>query len=138
MTPGGNDAGVCGRVYVYRNLRTGGFSVAAAKGRIGRGKVLACTDSVLLSDVLFVVTASGRERVRRMRQREVHAGAVGSVVVDQCEPSATLGEWVRVTYNPYLHDTFIIRDSGAPIATASLALLTDGHCFVPCGDALIS
>ena len=114
------------RVYVYRNLRTGHFSIAAVAGTAGRGRLIAHAQTVLLADAQFVVSAAGRERVRRRRQREVHAGAVGTRLAPDADH---VGSWERVTYNPYLHDGFVLRSDSTPVNTASYVLMRGGKCF---------
>jgi len=99
------------RVIVYKNLRRGDWSIAAASGRngTGRGQVIDHLTSLILSDVTMIVQESGRQRVLSKRQREVHAWCVGEIV-DTVPPGLTARE---LTYNPYRCGEFTTRDGKA-------------------------
>lgn len=108
------------RVFVYRNLHRKCYSVKALEG-VFKGRVIAHTDSIVLSNVTFKVSKAGRERVLREKRKNVHAGVVGTIEED-C-PSFVATQQVR--YNPYLFETFVCR--GDAILNAPLARLgTDG------------
>lgn len=82
-------------IWVYRNLRTGNFSL------MQRGKVVDHTDSIVLSDCRFVVRPAGYARFLRERRKNVHAFVVGRI--PNC-PDGTfhyLGATdQRLSYNP--------------------------------------
>jgi len=104
------------RVIVYKNLRRGDWSIATVTGRdgTGRGKVLDHASSVMLANVTWHIQESGRLRVVRVGQREVHAWAIGDIV-DAIPGGMSTRE---VTYNPYRCGQFTTRD-GAPIARSA-------------------
>lgn len=84
------------KVRVYRNLRTGGYSILDPK----TGRVIAHRRQVALHNVEFVVRKAGRARVLRERRKSVHAFAVGEWVQRGLKQNnATCGTFVR--YNPY-------------------------------------
>ena len=56
------------KVYVYYNLHKHVWSIKALEGP-QKGKIVAYRDEVWLKDALPVVSASGRERVRRASGR---------------------------------------------------------------------
>lgn len=107
------------KVYVYYNIRKRMFSVKALEGE-HKGKVIRHDDEVVLEDVTFKVSEAGRQRVLRDEQKNVHAGAVGTML-DFEKPVNYNSE---VTYNPYYTNTFILRRGCAPVHKASNALMT--------------
>lgn len=99
------------RVEVYFNLHKNMFSVRALEGR-HKGLVVAHASAVSLSNVTFSVRKAGRDKVIREKRKNVHAfvrGTWETFVAD---------EGVGVTYNPYLYESFVIRETGEPIYKA--------------------
>lgn len=101
------------RVRVYFNLRRKVFSVMDKKTR----RVIAHLAEVGLTDVRFIVSESGRQRVLREKVKNVHAFVEGTLGLTQ--PI----EGVAVSYNPYKAPTFVERDSGLPVHSAPRAFL---------------
>lgn len=100
------------KVRVYYNLHKGCLSV---QGRTKKGwRVWKHTTEIMLKDVTFSVSQAGRERVIREGRKNVHAFVVGTLV-DTCSTS------VRVTYNPYLYDSFVEESSKRPVYAAKAA-----------------
>jgi hypothetical protein len=121
------------RVFVYRNLHNERFSVRDTK----TGKVILHTPAVLLRDVVFQVSEAGRQRVLREQSRNVHAGAVGFLVVDPGEVAALAGlARFAASYNPYRADSFTDGD-GRPVRASASVLLDQGRawCEIPAGQA---
>ena len=83
------------KVKVYFNLHKKVLSV------MEKGKVIAHVPEITLRDVKFKVSEAGRQRVLREQRKNVHAGLVG-IVTEENFP-----EGDRVTYNPYLYDSFV-------------------------------
>ena len=107
------------KYYIYRNLRTGGFSVKY------RGIVIDHSDSLIASNVEFRVSESGRQRVIYEKRKNVHAYAaaesyrkVQQVKVDKLE---------KITYNPYLDKKFKI--CSREINTANKIVFKQGSCY---------
>lgn len=115
MGPGG-EAGDVRRVYVYRNLNTGTWSVRALDGP-NRGRVVSRPAELVLRDAAFRVSAVGRDRVRATGVRFVHAGVVGHLAA---LPSRRGGAATLVTYNPFRDDSFVSVPDGAAIDGAAL------------------
>lgn len=120
------------RVDVYFNLHKKKLSIKAREDfQVGvtlvkTGRVFHHRKGIVLKDVSFVVSKAGRERVLREKKKNVHAYIRGDFDVDagyahafsetgqlkeacdakgeQIASGATL---VRVTYNPYLYDSFV-------------------------------
>lgn len=111
------------RVQVYRNIRKKLFSVLDKKTR----RLIAHRDTLVLSNVEFKVSKAGQERVRREKQKHVHAYVVGNYV-DQ--PINSITHYKLVYYNPYVTDTFVIVDNNTPILKAEKCYLINGKCYV--------
>lgn len=111
------------RVRVYRNLTKGCYSVQDyVKGRGWR--VLFHTPSIQLTDVTFKVYETGRQRVIREQQKNVHAYVMGRIADAPVRPCNE-----RVSYNPYKAGHF--TDSASqPILEADAAILTPTGVYV--------
>lgn len=106
-------------LYIYRNLRTGGFSVRH------RGVVIKRIDTGIASGVLFKVNEKGRQRVLLERQKNVHS----FVVAKQLEETAlTADGLVEVKYNPYKGCEFTV--DGVPVTDADAVFFRGGRCFL--------
>jgi hypothetical protein len=103
------------RVMVYYNLHKHTFSVSYM------GKVILHADYVKLKDVEFRVRSGGKQKVRDEKRKNVHAFVIGNLV-DYCEyPCSDLPEEPVsdiVTYDPYKHDSFVVRGTEEPILNA--------------------
>ena len=100
---------------VYYNLHKHTFSVTY------KSKVVLHADYVKLKDVEFRVRKGGREKVNMEKKKNVHAFVIGTLV-DFCQypcenlPINSDGE--VVTYNPYRHDSFVIKATDEPVFNA--------------------
>lgn len=91
-------------VLVYRNLRNGLLSIKQ------NGVVVGHTDSLVLENIKFIVKESGRQRVLREQQKNVHAYVSGHILVSgNVKEDAGLVEEITVVYNPYKMDKFSTR-----------------------------
>jgi hypothetical protein len=106
------------KVDVYWNLHKGGYSIRAAEGP-SRGLVVGYTDSITLSDAVFVVRESARQRVLRDRRKPVHAWVCGTVAKAGIVSFGLVG----VTYDPYRWRSFTRLDTGEPVHSAKLVIL---------------
>jgi hypothetical protein len=109
------------KVFVYRNLQKNLWSIKDTR----TGLVCDRRARVLLSDCELKVSQSGRARVLRDKRKNVHAGIKGN----RLDASYAIrlggnGKWVRVTYNPYKFDSFVIADTGQPIRAAKFVRLS--------------
>jgi len=109
------------RVFVYFNLHRKLFSVKALEGP-KKGRVIAHSQTVFLSDVEFRVSEAGRQRVLKEQRKNVHAGARGTWLDCSFE---RLDDLVPVTYNPYKYSSFVRVDDLQPVARAQRALLSN-------------
>lgn len=103
------------RVFVYFNLHKKVWSVRALEGP-NKGRVILHTASVLLAQCTFKVSEAGRQRVLREKQKNVHAGIVGTLA-DALPVGLEISH--RIAYNPYRFSTFVDADSLEPVHTAA-------------------
>jgi hypothetical protein len=97
------------KVFVYFNLHKKVFSVKALEGD-KKGLVIAHADKITL-------------------RKNVHAGVVGQW--DGALDATIVAENdISVTYNPYVYDSFVLRDDETPIHWASSAYLDNRKIFV--------
>lgn len=133
------------KVFVYKNLHRNCWSIKALDGE-HRGKVVAYSNFAHVSQPQFKVSESGRERVLREQQKNVHAGVVGELggVSDDVKwrynvslpevttLAATQHDWIynilvkvdgseAVTYNPYKYRTFVRQSDERPVTAARVA-----------------
>ena len=85
------------------------------------GIVVLKADYVRLKNVKFLVGEKGKEKVRSVKQKNVHAYVTGTLI-DYCEypcddiPSPEGN--VVIKYNPYFDESFIIKKTKEPIFSA--------------------
>lgn len=97
-------------VQIYRNLNNGMMSIQAKVN--GAWKVVGHVDYLVLEGVSFVVRESGRQRVIREGQKNVHAFACG-VLIAQFQPDLNCP--IVLAYNPYHSPDFVQRGTGQVI-----------------------
>jgi len=113
------------KFYLYRNLRTGGFSIKH------RGLVCDRGDIFKMHNVEFHVSDAGSSRAKKTQQRNVHAYMVAEEyeklegAIYHADP-----DLIRVTYHPFKHDTFVVADTGEPILHANYAIAIKGQVFI--------
>jgi hypothetical protein len=109
------------------------------------GRVVLRLPCLRLDNCKFVVQPGGRARVLREKQKNIHAfvegeldccgTADGALGVFADMPDGTKG----VTYNPYKHETFVLREGETPIHEAPVVILTrvytPGQGYKPCVEA---
>jgi hypothetical protein len=126
------------KCFVYFNLHRKVWSIKALEGP-NKGRVIAHSSMIEMSDCTFKVSEAGRQRVIRDKRKNVHAGIVGIVRtigedMDPLSRNAMRREahWMRrgghpvyspVTYNPYKYSTFVRRSTEQPVTSARWALL---------------
>ena len=115
------------RMFVYRNLHYRNQVMWSVRN-VKTGRVEMHSPLVVLANATFKVSKAGRARVLRDKQKNVHAGVQGSPIpigLDELSDSS----WIKVTYNPYLYETFIRTDTGERIDTASKVLINQQGVF---------
>lgn len=97
-------------VSVYRNLRTGNFSI------LKNGRVVKRADGIIITQAKFIVSQKGKERVLKEKRKNVHAMIRGLYMgYDYIMDTSHLTECY---YNPYKTETFINKNTGQPIESA--------------------
>lgn len=92
------------------------------------GRVVGWRTHLILTRVVFRVNAKARDRVREKKRKEVHAFVIGELADEE---STVPEPRVRVTYNPYRTDTFVLAETGVPVHGASYALFNEKGVFIP-------
>lgn len=113
---GGIMAGLT-RVEAYYNLHRGCISYRPIGGRVSHAA------AITLADATFSVQPAGRERVRREGRKNVHAFVRGLLTGKNESHRNNLASTVnamsrgarRITYNPYLYETFVYADTEEPV-----------------------
>jgi hypothetical protein len=118
------------RVKLYKNLRRNCYSV------MSRGKVIRHEAYMVLTNVKFNVRPKGRDRVRSEKRKNVHAFVEGEME-QEWPDSMDFNKAVRVSYNPYVNDSFV-DESGVPIFSAKFAVLNPKGCWISSDDAAIA
>ncbi len=83
-------------------------------------------ENLLVKNVQFVVQPGGRDRVRALGKKLVHAGVKGEIVTDPIEAGKLISSMPKdktAYYNPYKVDSFVDGD-GKKLETAGVVLLT--------------
>ena len=109
------------KVFVYYNLHKHKWSVKDVK----TGRVIGHHYEVQLYNATFKVSEAGRARVLKEKRKDVHAGVEGYLTTDVLarKMDGTIlwesqSERHKVTYNPYLYDTFVTVSDKEPIHKA--------------------
>lgn len=110
------------RVYCYFNLHKKVWSVKALEGD-NKGRVIAHSSHVVLTDAVGRVGKKGRERVIREGRKNVHAGLVGQLFSLDVPVVITDQESRQITYNPYKFENFVYKDSQAMYNGSDVAYL---------------
>jgi hypothetical protein len=112
------------RVEAYWNLHKHCISFRETR----KGGTVQHAESLHLENVKFAVQPAGRAKVLRDKAKNVHAFVRGEVVsVGQGIPPQ--GEWVKVTYNPYKYDSFVVAETGEPIHEARAVVIEDKRIY---------
>ena len=127
--------------WIYRNLRTGNFSLKHGSG--GRVKPVAFAH---LSNVKGHVRENGRQKVLLEKTKNVNAFLIASIINTTIENDETLnriyphgtGEletkyldngFREFSYNPYKRGEFYWIEDGQPIGYLKEVVLISGKCF---------
>ena len=115
---------------VYRNLHNGHFSVQDYQRGIG-WRVAGHTQEILLSNCRFKINQTGRQRVVLEQRKNVHAYIQG-VVIDLNDMDSCHSQYkaLRVTYNPYLFDSFVLLENSIPIYQVRYCLIQNSKVFI--------
>lgn len=116
------------KVDVYWNVREKKFSVRAREGSEA-GRVIFHKKHVIIRQPRFIVSEAGRQRVLKEKQKNVHAVVRGELVEGEdffeTFKNLPLERLVSVTYNPYVHTTFIDQLTRLPVYSLDTALMVE-------------
>lgn len=110
-------------VFIYRNLHKTspqGGPIYSIRD-VATGLVCGHTETITLTNATFVVGEKGRDRVRREKRKNVHAGVRGTPTAE-----TPPGGYSHAYYNPHKVDTFIDTETGQPIHSAPLVTIGAG------------
>jgi hypothetical protein len=113
------------KYYIYRNLRTGGFSVRY------RGRVIERLHTFSATNVEFKVNESARQRVIKENQKNVHAFVICDNYTVKLYPALSFPQVAglhKISYNPYTDTTFMCN--GRKINKAQEIVFQNGRCFL--------
>lgn len=118
-------------VWVYRNLKHGRKS-PLLYSVMQNGRVVCRTHRIMLKDARFVVRETGRQKVLRKGRKNVHAFVVGMVVASAMGRTSRGWLNLKVAYNPYLGNSFVIDGSKVKIDGAMAVILNHHGMTVAC------
>ena len=133
------------KVQVYRNLhRTEEDGTHVYSVRNDKGIVVDHVTQIALSKPILRVGPKGNQRVRDEKRKNVHAYIQGmrmreSVIDDPS--SGCSGKWEKITYNPYLHKSFVlVRDQSVAVREAwFVEIRRDGvWAFLPVTEKVLA
>ena len=103
------------KVDVYFNLHKKCLSVRH------KGKVIAHSNYVKITNPKFVVSEAGRQRVLREKRKNVHAFVRGELAALESNPNEQPNNLQTITYNPYKYTSFVTDSTKTPVQNASEA-----------------
>ena len=133
------------KVQVYRNLhKTTEEGTHVYSVRNDKGIVVDHVTEIALSKPILRVGPKGNQRVRDEKRKNVHAYIQGmrmreSVIDDPT--SGCSGKWEKITYNPYLHKSFVlVRDQSVAVREAwFVEIRRDGvWAFLPVTEKVLA
>jgi hypothetical protein len=128
------------KVRLYRNLKVRdqrAWSILAREGP-KKGKVIDVVGGAVLRDAKFIVSESGRQRVLREKQKNVHAFVEGDLVrvcpkgkasADCCPVEAARAR-ARVSYDPYKRGAFVRQSDGGDVHAAPKVSACDAGVYL--------
>jgi hypothetical protein len=106
--------------FCYYNLHKHVFSLKNTKTQ----KVEHYSESVIMVDCTLKVSEKGRQRVLKEKRKNVHAGVVGQLIgLDLADFNFNLNDFIELTYNPYIYDSFVVKSDKSRVEKASLVIL---------------
>ncbi len=92
-------------------------------------RVVGYAKEIVLRDVTFLVSQSGRTRVLREKKKNVHAYVAG-IYVHASNQNEELGIHIgEAYYNPYRTSSFVDRATFEPLSHAPMAWCKDGKVY---------
>lgn len=111
------------KVKVYFNLHKKCYSIKEIK----TGLVVAHASQVVLTDTIYKVSETGRQRVLREKRKNVHAYVIGTYdghMTGYRTEEDIASQYLREGYyNPYQTETFIDRATGSKLEKSSITVM---------------
>jgi hypothetical protein len=115
------------------------FSVRACEGS-HKGKVIAYSNTLLLTDVTYRVSQVGRQRVLATKVKNVHAGCIGTIIsivspIMRFQTDLPISSELiclggtSITYNPYKYDTFVELTTEKRVLNSKHAFLFNNRIY---------
>lgn len=93
-------------------------------------KVQGQSDFVLMENVELRVREGGNKRAKETGQRNVHAFCIGTILSFEPDEYKIPKNMIEIDYNPFDHESFVVKSTQKPIYEARLALLIDEQLWV--------
>ena len=106
------------KVMVYKNLHNGLFSIKQS------GLVVAHVKNLVLTNVSFSVSESGRQRVIKEKRKNVHSFVIGEIVDINRKFINVDDSSVAISYNPYKFNYFYNKITNEEVQLNSKQMLT--------------
>lgn len=121
------------KVFVYRNLHKKCYSIRSCSGK-DAGRVIGHAPLVHLEDCEYRVSEAGRNRVLKLRRKQVHAGVVGMMDLSNLSsiPYTFIPEdmlrmgYKEIRYNPYELPYFFVKATGEKVLKSQRCTLFPG------------
>lgn len=111
---------------LYRNLHKGCFSVQQYIPKKGYRVVDHISDGYTLTNCTFKVYQSGREKVLREKQKNVHAYVQFESYRKDVQPLSDEQPY----YNPYKYDSFVSSKTLEPINQAKQLQIANNQIYI--------
>lgn len=106
------------KVDVYWNLNKKKWSVRH------KGIVVSHEDNIYIQNAKFVVQPAGNAKVRKNKQKNVHAFVRGII-----SDNFSLNNLNRIKYNPYKYKSFVTSDEKPIYSADKVYLDSSGACY---------
>lgn len=110
-------------VHVYRNLNAKWRCFSIQQNNL----VVAHADGFIIKNVKARVSESGRQRVIKEKQKNVHAKLIGEFVGEKDIDVSNLDE---IFYDPYTTESFINKTTGEPIYEIRETYFKNGKAYI--------
>tara|TARA_R110002020_G_scaffold472499_1_gene700685 strand:+ start:1282 stop:1731 length:450 start_codon:yes stop_codon:yes gene_type:complete len=127
------------RVEIYLNLhktKKEGSAVYSVRSMETRRVIKHLTGDFFINKAQFIVSKAGRDRVLKEQRKNVHAFIRGELV-ETCNKPSLYARWIKIsniydgiaTYNPYLYDTFVDKETKQPITSSNVYIGKQGTIY---------
>lgn len=126
------------KVEIYLNLhktRKEGCAVYSVRSMETRRVIKHLMGDFFINEAKFIVSKAGRNRVLKEQRKNVHAFIRGEL--EEANPSrwfngtqGLMGIYDGIaTYNPYLYDTFVDKETKQPITSSNVYIGKEGTIY---------